>query len=140
MERFFLLLGLAACGGTVTDPIEGGGAGDAGPDATVDTGTVDTGIDSPPVVDCKALEAQLAQQRMQILTCCPVCGTIQCNHVTMDVCCPISTTATNVSAFEALVAQYKKQCNPACPAIPCKPVPSNVCMPGANPNAPGVCQ
>jgi hypothetical protein len=137
--RFFFLAGLMtiACGGSVADPIEGGSQ-DSTTDVRADV--VDTGLPDTPTVDCSALEAKLAAMRAQVLTCCPFCNSLQCSHVTQDVCCPISTTATAVSEFENLVAQYKAQCHPACPAIPCPMVPSNACMPGSNPNAPGTCK
>lgn len=138
--RAWLLLVLIGCGGSVAGPIDDGGT-----DATVDQVTADAPADTmtqtdTTTVDCKALEAKLAAMRAQILTCCPFCGSIQCNHVTQDVCCPISTTATNVGEFEMLVKEYKAQCATGCTPVPCPMVPSNVCIPGSNPNAPGTCK
>jgi|SRR5581483_6748662 len=135
MKRFLLSM-LVACGGHISDPIEGGT--DASLDSTKDAPPPPT--DGPNPVDCKSLEAQLAAQRQQIKTCCPFCNSPQCTHVTKDVCCPISTTATNVSAFEALVAQYVAQCHPVCPGAPCPPAPSSTCVPGATMNDPGTCK
>ena len=129
---------LVACGGSIADPIEGGSA-----DATTDAIVTDVPapkMDAPVTIDCNTLKAKLDAARTQVITCCPICQSIQCSHVTQDVCCPISTTATDVTAFEQLVADYKAQCNPACPAIPCPPVPSNTCIPGANKNDPGTCK
>jgi hypothetical protein len=134
MKRF-LLLALAACGGHVVD-YDDSAIGDSGVDAPKDVISPDV----PTPVDCNALEAQLAAQRKQILTCCPICQTPQCTQVTKDVCCPISTTATNVSAFEALVAQYVSQCHPVCPGAPCPPAPSSTCIPGGTMNDPGTCK
>jgi hypothetical protein len=135
MKRFLLSM-VVACGGHVVDFSDS---------ATMDSGVMDApkdviAVDVPTPVDCNALDAQLIAARKQILTCCPICQTPQCTHVTNDVCCPISTTATNVSAFEALVAQYVAQCHPTCPGAPCPPAPSNTCVPGATMNDPGTCK
>lgn len=133
MKRF-LVLSIVACGGHVVE------IDDASTDSSVDAPKDVIVVDVPVTVDCKALEAELAAQRAQILVCCPFCNSAQCNHVTKDVCCPISTTAMNVAAFEALVQQYITQCKPACPATPCPAVPSNTCVPGATMNDPGTCK
>src|SRR6185295_14210003 len=103
MRTWLFLALMTGCGGTVADPIDGSVV-DATPDRIVADSPGDNQRPDAALPDCKAMEAKLAMLREQMLTCCPFCNSIQCNHVTQDVCCPISTTATNVSEFEALVS------------------------------------
>jgi len=111
-----------ACGGVVAGPNDDSGMSDSGGGDVVQ---IDGGT------NCTALSKAIDAARQQLKVCCPFCDAQQCSHVTQDVCCPFSTTATQTADFDSLVTQFKQNCKSACPAIPCPKVPSLICNPNA---------
>ena len=132
-----VLAAVGACGGTVTFPIETD-AGDAEA-STKDVTRSDAPATDAPPFDCKALLAKIDARRTELKVCCPFCGMEQCGHVTQDICCAFSTTATVTGDFDMMVAQYKQYCQVGCTPNPCPMVPTKQCMPGSNPNQQGTC-
>ena len=135
-------LGAPACGGTVATVGDGGASGDATSADAIVTNDATPQTDAPVPVDCNALRAKVDALRTEAKTCCPFCNSQQCGFAVMDVCCPISITASSAPAFSAAVAEYEKQCPQACPATPCAKAPSFNCKPNdpMNPSSRGTCQ
>jgi hypothetical protein len=131
--RYFLLLIFIGCGGTVV----GGGDASTNKDATTTDGPIAADASA---IDCTGLLAKINARRNELKVCCPFCQQPQCGQVTQDVCCPFSTTASNTTDFDGMVAQYKQMCHPVCPGTPCMMVPTNACPPNMmNPMQMGMC-
>jgi hypothetical protein len=119
MRAFLFAVALFGCGTDTFKSTDGAAPSDAASEASSDA----SGDATDP---CPAMRLQIEMSKKQLLQCNPTSGGA-CMGTVSDGCCQFATSVDNTTSFQALVSQWKNQCNPICTGA-CPQV-MHVCVP-----------